>query len=131
MQLDLFAQPSLRTDAVTVAYNQHPGHEFRVDRGPADLAVERCQLLAQVSQHPHHDWIDPAQQMTCRNALFEIEQVEQLALIARLPTHHWQTSARRKPPTRRNHRSLEFTSPFSTVSARSGTSPYRTEVALR
>jgi hypothetical protein len=26
--------------------------------------------------------------MTSRNALFEVEQVEQLALIARLPTHH-------------------------------------------
>jgi len=26
--------------------------------------------------------------MTSRNALFEVEQVEKLALIARLPTHH-------------------------------------------
>ena len=31
--------------------------------------------------------------MACRNALFEIEEVRQLALIAALPTPSWQTSA--------------------------------------
>jgi hypothetical protein len=34
-----------------------------------------------------------AQQMACRNAPFEIEEVRQLALIAALPTPSWQTSA--------------------------------------
>src|SRR5271163_2491572 len=53
--------------------------------------------------------------MTRRNAPFEVEQVKQLALIARLPTHHG------KPPPpnlsrRRNHCSPKITSPFSTVS---------------
>ncbi len=57
------AQPSLEADAVAVADNQHPQQEFGVDRGPADVAVEWCQLLARVSQHPRHHRIDPAQQM--------------------------------------------------------------------
>ena len=35
-----------------------------------------------------HDWIDPTKQMARRNAFFEVEQVEKLALIARLPAHH-------------------------------------------
>src|SRR5258707_12942289 len=63
-------------------------HELRVDRRSTDVAIERCQLLAQVSQHLHYDRIDPAQEMARRNAPFEVEQIEQLALIARLPTHH-------------------------------------------
>jgi hypothetical protein len=36
----------------------------------------------------HHDRIDAAQEMTRKNTPFEVEQIEQLALIARLPTHH-------------------------------------------
>ncbi|MGA2313574.1 MAG: hypothetical protein ABSF87_14575 [Xanthobacteraceae bacterium] len=38
--------------------------------------------------YPCHDRIDPAQQMARWDAPFEIEQVKQLALIARLPTYH-------------------------------------------
>jgi hypothetical protein len=49
------------------------------------------------------------------DAPFEVEQVKQLALIARLSTHHG------KPPplnasSRRNHCSPKITSPFSTPS---------------
>ena len=54
--------------------------------------------------------------MTSRNALFEVEQVEQLALIARLPTHHGQPP----PLNRRNHCSLMSASPFSTLSTQLG-----------
>jgi len=41
----------------------------------------------------HYNRIDPAQEVARRNAPFEVEQIEQLALIARLPTHHG------KPPS--------------------------------
>ena len=34
---------------------------------------ERCQLLAQLSQHLHYNRIDPAQEMARRNAPFEVE----------------------------------------------------------
>ena len=34
------------------------------------------------------EYDDPAQKMTLRNASFEVEKIEQLALIDRLPTHH-------------------------------------------
>src|SRR5215471_16047529 len=88
VKLDLLAQLALRTDAVAVADNQHPDHELGVDRRPADLAVERLQILAKPSQYPRHSRIDAAQEMVCRNTPFEIEQIEQLALIDRLPTHH-------------------------------------------
>jgi hypothetical protein len=48
------------------------------------------------SLDPRHHRIDPAQKMARRNALFEVEQVEQLALIPRLPAHH-RKLRRRKP----------------------------------
>src|SRR5207344_1928957 len=88
MQFDFLAQPPLKADAIAVAHDQHPDHKLWINRRPADLAVEGCQLLTKSSQQPRHHRIDPAQQMTSRNALFEVEQVEKLALIARLPTHH-------------------------------------------
>ena len=88
MKLHLLAQPALRTDAVAVADNEHPDHEFGVDRRPADLAVVRLQPLAKANQYPRHRRIDATQKMVRRNARFEIEQIEQLALIDRLPTHH-------------------------------------------
>src|SRR5712671_1478101 len=57
--------------------------------------------------------------MACRNARFEVEQIEQLALIDRLPTHH------DAPPSpsasrRRNHDSSNTTRTFSTASVKTG-----------
>src|ERR1700688_4254695 len=119
VQLDLLAQPPFKANAVAVANDQHPDHQLGVDRWSADLAVERHQLLAKLTQYPRHHRIDPAQQIARRNAPFEVEQVKQLALIAALPTHHG------KPPplypsSRRNHCSLKITSPFSTASVING-----------
>src|SRR6266849_8473239 len=88
MQLDLLAQSPLEADAVAVAHDQHPNHQLRVDRGPTNVAIERRQLLAHAREQPRHDRIDPAQEMTRRNTPLEVEQVEQLALIARLLPHH-------------------------------------------
>jgi hypothetical protein len=45
--------------------------------------------------------------MPLRNASFEVEDIEQLALIDRLPTHHDPP-----PPTERNHDSSMITSDF-------------------
>src|SRR5262249_33267019 len=88
VKLHFLAQPALRTDAVAVADNQHPDHELGVDRRPADLAVEGRQLLAKLSHYPRHHRIDAANKMARRNATFEVEEIEQLALIDLLPTHH-------------------------------------------
>jgi hypothetical protein len=118
VQLDFLAQPPLKADAVAVAHNQHPEHEFGINRRPANVAVKGLELRAQLSQHPRHDRIDAVKEMARWNTLFEIEQVEQLALIARLLSHHG------RPPSltassRRNHCSPIIASPFSTPSARS------------
>ncbi len=93
MQFNLLAQLPLGADAVTIADDQHPDHQFGINRRPTNLAVERRQLLAKLNQYPCHDRIDPPQQMARWNASFEVEQVKQLALIAALSTHHGKPSA--------------------------------------
>ena len=60
MKFDLLAQPPFKADAIAVADNEHPDHQLRIDRGPSDVTVERCQLLAKIDQHPRDDWIEPA-----------------------------------------------------------------------
>ena len=52
VKCDLFAKPPLETHAVAVAYNQHPDHQFRVDRRTADGAIERLKLSTNICQHP-------------------------------------------------------------------------------
>jgi hypothetical protein len=88
VQLDLLAQLPLEANAVAVTDDEHPDDQLGVDRRPADLAVERLQLLPKLSQNPRHDRIDAAQEMAFWNPHFEVEEIEQLALIDRLPTHH-------------------------------------------
>ena len=61
VELDLPAELALEADAIAVADDEHSDHQLRVDRGSADVAVERRQPLAKVS--PRHDWIDAAQEM--------------------------------------------------------------------
>lgn len=114
MQLDFLAQPPLEADAVAIAHNPHPNYKLGINRRPANLAVGRRQLLAQVSQHLRHDRIDPPQQMSRRNALLKIEQLENLALIAPLPAHHG------KPPSLKAQQTeslfADYARPFSTTS---------------
>ena len=119
VQLDFLAQPPLKADAIAVAHDQHPDHQLGINRWPADLAVEWRELLAKFAQYPRHHRIDPAQQVARWNAPFEVEQVKQLTLIARLTTHHGKPPPP-NPSSRRNHCSPKTTSPISTASVRLG-----------
>src|SRR5437879_13916048 len=47
VEIDLLAQPPLGADAEAVTHDQYADHQFRIDRGPADRAVERRQSLPQ------------------------------------------------------------------------------------
>lgn len=44
VQMHLLTQPTLGTDAEAVAYDQHADHQFWINRGPPDLAIERPQV---------------------------------------------------------------------------------------
>ena len=110
MQFDLLAKPPLKANAVAVANDEHADHQFGVDRWPPDLAVEGRQLLPEFRQYPTHNRIDAAKEMAFRDALLKVEEIEQLALIDRLPTHHDPPPP--KASTKRNHDSPIITSDF-------------------
>jgi hypothetical protein len=74
IKFDILAKPPFEANAIAVANNEHPDHQLRVDRGPADVAVERRQLPAKISQHPRDDWIEAAQEMIRWNAFFRLKR---------------------------------------------------------
>jgi hypothetical protein len=44
VQVNLFAQPPFRADAEAIADDQHADQQFRIDRRPSCLTVERRQV---------------------------------------------------------------------------------------
>src|SRR5262249_33016548 len=109
--LDFLGQLALRALAIAVAYNQHPHHQLRIDRWPADLAVIRPQLRAHTTQHRRHKNVDSSEQVLFRNAIFEPKLIEQTRLIASLPPHHRRLQEA-DPRNQRNHCSSMFSSLF-------------------
>jgi hypothetical protein len=49
VKFKLFTQPSLEAHAIAIADNQHPNHKLGINRGSANVAIERRQLLAKLS----------------------------------------------------------------------------------
>ena len=92
--MHLLAQPPLGADADAVADDQHPDHQLRIDRGPADLAVERPQMLARSGQIDEP--VDRAQQVIGRHVPLEAELVEQRLLRHRPLAHHRLVSLRQE-----------------------------------
>ena len=79
--MHLFAQPSLGTDAVAVANDQHAHHQLRIDRGASDGAVEVGQVCTQIAEI--QALVDAAQEVLGRDVVFQIERVEQALLPSR------------------------------------------------
>src|ERR1700749_4502912 len=113
VQRDFLAQPALMANAVTVTDQEHPDHQLGIDRGSADVAVERLQLLVQIGQNGGREHIDPPQQVVPRDHLVQAKLVKELPLIPVPPPHHRRLSCRLLS---RNHCSLGSSSPFSTAS---------------
>jgi hypothetical protein len=88
IQRHFFAQSTLRPDAVAISDYKHSHHQFWIDRGAAGVAIEKSQIIMNVSQGLRHEDINPAQQMACGNPLIKIERVEKLSLISSLTSHH-------------------------------------------
>jgi hypothetical protein len=86
VHLDLATQLPLRADRKHVTDNEHPDHEHRIERGPADRGIVRRQLRVHPRQIQNR--IDLAHAMIGRNNVIEMELIEQLAVIALLPPHH-------------------------------------------
>jgi hypothetical protein len=50
IEMNLFAQPALRANAEAVTHDQHPHHQFRIDRRPTGVTVERCEVATQLAE---------------------------------------------------------------------------------
>ena len=86
VKVDLLAQAPLGADAEAVSDDEHPDHQFGIDRWPPHRAVEGGQLPPQVVKL--HEPVDGAQQMVSWNVPFERELVEQSNLVDLPMSHH-------------------------------------------
>ena len=121
--MHLLAQPPLRADAEAIAYQQHADDQFRIDRGPARLAVEGPQLLAQTRQV--YEPIDRTKQVIRWHVSLKAKAIEQRLLHHGPLAHHQPVS-----PSRRllNQDLTTSSSPiFSTPSAESGMTAFEAE----
>src|SRR5207244_11698683 len=86
VQVNFLAQPPLRADAKTVADDQHPDHQLRIDRRPSHLAVKRRKL----APHPVEidKTVDRPHQVLRRHMTFKRKLVEQSFLTAPTFPHH-------------------------------------------
>jgi len=83
--MHLLAQTSFGTQPHDVADNQHPDHEFGIDRRPAGVTVETEYFFVQTSQI--QEAINPSEKVIGRDMRLEIELVEQPG-VNLLPSKH-------------------------------------------
>ena len=89
MQFDFLAQSPFGANAEAVPHEQHPDHEFGIDRRPPDLGIVRRQFLVQVGERQRDEHVHAPEQVGLGDPVFEPELVEKLALISLPPPHHW------------------------------------------
>jgi hypothetical protein len=83
IEMDLLAQPPFGPDAHAVANNQHPHHQFGINRGPADAAVERLQLRAYLLEIEKP--VDASEQVIIGDVVIEAEIVNSCAGAVCIP----------------------------------------------
>ncbi|MEA2880534.1 MAG: hypothetical protein QOF14_5730 [Hyphomicrobiales bacterium] len=86
IEVNLLAQTPLGADAEAVAYDQHSDHQFGIDRGSTNGAVEWSQLPPQFTKLDEP--VDRAQKMIGWNVPFERELIKQSSLFDLPMPHH-------------------------------------------
>jgi hypothetical protein len=99
----------LRADRKDIAHDQHPDHQFRIDRRASHRRIVGCKLAAKPPQIERR--IDPPHQMIFGHSLIKMKLVEQLTLVTLQTTHHRSTPPR-FASTQRNHRSRHLSTDF-------------------
>ena len=84
--MDLIAEPPLRPDAEAVTDDQHPDHQFRINRRPTRPAVERRQFTSQPGEVD--EAVGRPEQVVSRHVAVERELVEERVLLDLPRTHH-------------------------------------------
>src|SRR5918995_2859777 len=86
IDLHLGAQPPLRAERKHVANEQHPDHQYRIDRGATRVGIVGRKLLVYPTQI--ENTVNLANQMIGWDYLVEIKRIEKLDLTTLPPTHH-------------------------------------------
>jgi hypothetical protein len=86
IEVDLFTEPTLRTDPEAVADQQHPDHQLGIYGWPADAAVEARELASELTELDKP--VYRAKQVIRGNVPFKRELIEQRSLIDLPMSHH-------------------------------------------
>ena len=84
--MHFFTEPPLRADAEAVADEQHPDHQFGINRGPACCTVERRQMPPQPIEID--EAIDGTQHVIGGNVVIQPKLIEQALLRHQPIAHH-------------------------------------------
>jgi hypothetical protein len=99
----------LRTDCKDIPYDQHPDHQFRIDRRTPHGRIARCKFAAKPEQIESS--VDLPRQVIFRDSIAKTKFVEQLTLVTLQTAHHGTTSPRFASP-QRNHGSQPVSTNF-------------------
>src|SRR6266404_6617667 len=92
VHLHFTADQPLRADRKDITYDQHPDHQFRIDRRTAHGRIMRCKFAAKPGKIERS--IDLPHQMIFGNRAAKMKLVEQLTLVTLQTAHHGSTSPR-------------------------------------
>jgi hypothetical protein len=91
IEMNFLAQASFGPNPEAVTDDQHADHQFWINRGSPDGAVERFHVLPERTQV--EKLMNAPEQMVLRNMVFHAEGVEQLLTTCCLTTHHGNASS--------------------------------------
>src|SRR6478752_3420141 len=109
LHLHFTTDQSFRADRKDITYDQHPDHQFRINRRATHGRIMGCKFAAEPGQIessvdlPHH--------VIFGNGIAKTKLVEQLTLVTLQTAHHGSTSPRFASP-QRNHASRRVSTDF-------------------
>src|SRR5206468_7582242 len=109
VHLHFTADQPFRADRKVISHDQHPDHQFRINRRAPHRRIVRCKFAAKPGQIESS--IDLPHQMIFRNRVAKSKLVEQLTLVTLQTAHHGSTSPR-FASTKRNHASRLVSTDF-------------------
>src|SRR3954468_10956725 len=121
VHLNFATDQPLRADRKDISHDQHPDHQFRIDRRPTYGRIMRCKFAAEPGKIESS--IDLPHQMIFGNCVIELKLVEKLRLFALQPSHHGLPPPR-FVSARWNHGSPQASTTSATKSANSGSLSY-------
>ena len=109
IDLNVTADLAFRADRKDITDNQHPDHQFRINRRPTEGAVKWRKFPVNPTRIQHR--VNASNQVVRRDNLIKAELVEKLLLASCLPPHHRPISTA-VASKKRNHCSHKIATDF-------------------